>query len=171
MSWHNAHADDFISTCNRSPLNSRRSKQSKPTDGIPVRLDDELCFAFFAAARALTRIYREVLDPIGLTYPQLLVLIVLWEENGATVSRIGDRLMLDSGTLTPLIKRMETMDLVRRERGTDDEREVHVWLQPKGNALQSEAIAARKLAAARLGMSESEIRMLRGEIMAVIENL
>lgn len=82
-----------------------------------LRLDDQLCFALYAASRAVVQAYQPVLEPLGLTYPQYLTLLVLWEEDGASVKRIGERLHLDSGTLTPLLKRLEAQGLVARLRG------------------------------------------------------
>ena len=136
-----------------------------------LRLDNQLCFALYAATRAITKTYREKLGPMGITYPQYLVLIVLWEGDGVTITDIGRRLMLDSGTLTPLIKRLEGMGLVHRERGTVDEREVRVWLAPKGLDLQDLALEARRFVACRLDMTETEILAMRTDLMALISNL
>lgn len=136
-----------------------------------LRLDNQLCFALYAATRAITRTYRERLDQLNLTYPQYLVLLVLWEADGLTVSSIGRKLMLDSGTLTPLIKRMETMKLVKRKRDTSDGREVSIWLQPKGTSLKPAALDARKHVACRLDMTEREILKLRSDLMELIGRL
>lgn len=147
-------------------------KTPPEVDGADIlRLDNQLCFALYAATRAISKTYRERLDPIGLTYPQYLVMLVLWEDDGLTVSQIGDRLMLDSGTLTPLIKRLESMDITRRVRDKDDERQVHVCLTDKGNALKQQAIEARRHVACRLGMSEKEILDMRTDLMALIDQL
>lgn len=136
-----------------------------------LRLENQLCFALYAATRALTKTYREKLTPYGLTYPQYLVLIVLWEEDGATISTIGRKLMLDSGTLTPLVKRLESQGLVERRRGVADEREVNVHLTRAGKAIKDKALDARCFVACRLGMSESDILELRADLMAMIERL
>lgn len=136
-----------------------------------LRLDNQLCFALYAATRAMTKTYREKLEPIGLTYPQYLVLLVLWERDDVTVSDIGQKLFLDSGTLTPLIKRLEAMQLVNRKRGTEDEREVRITLAPKGDELKSAVLDARRHVACRLGMSEPEILALRSDLMALIGRL
>ena len=103
-------------------------KDANPNDCAEelLRLDNQLCFALYAATRAMTRTYRERLGPLGLTYPQYLVLIVLWESDGVTVGQLGQRLLLDSGTLTPLVKRLETAGLVTRNRREADEREVEI---------------------------------------------
>lgn len=101
------------------------------------RLDNQLCFAVYAAAHAFGRAYRNLLGRHELTYPQYLVLLVLWEEDGLSVKEIGDRLFLDSGTLTPLLKRLEASGRVRRARDRVDERQVSIFLTPEGRALRS----------------------------------
>lgn len=136
-----------------------------------LRLDNQLCFALYAATRVITKTYRERLGPIGLTYPQYLVLLVLWEQNGLSVSEIGERLMLDSGTLTPLIKRLEAMDLVNRKRSLADEREVKVSLTSGGLKLKDAALESRRFVACRLGMTEEEIMALRSDLMDLIGRL
>jgi len=105
-----------------------------------LKLDNQLCFSIYAASRAITRAYRPILDRYGLTYPQYLVLLILWEKDGQPVNEIGRRLYLDSGTLTPLLKRMETSGYVERRRGALDERTVEIHLTAKGVALQGEAL-------------------------------
>jgi DNA-binding MarR family transcriptional regulator len=104
---------------------------------VSLALDNQLCFKLYAASRAVTRAYKPMLDPLGLTYPQYLVMLVLWEWHDAppaqpTVKALGDRLMLDSGTLTPLLKRLEQLAWVQRRRSTRDEREVHLSLSEAG---------------------------------------
>lgn len=136
-----------------------------------LRLDNQLCFALYAATRAMSKTYREKLTPMGLTYPQYLVLVVLWEVDHLTVSDIGERLFLDSGTLTPLIKRLESMQLVERKRNHKDEREVIVALTSEGLALRDNALDARRYVACELGMSEGEIMALRTDIMSLIGQL
>lgn len=105
------------------------------------RLDGQLCFAVYAASHAFNRFYRPLLGELGLTYPQYLVLMVLWESDGLGVGEIGERLFLDSGTLTPLLKRLEAMGLVARRRDARDERQVKVWLSDAGRALEAKAAA------------------------------
>ncbi|MFY0578782.1 MarR family winged helix-turn-helix transcriptional regulator [Cystobacter fuscus] len=102
-----------------------------------LRLDDQLCFALHAASRAMTGAYQPLLEELGVTYPQYLVLMALWEEDGARVSRLGERLYLDSATLTPLLKRLESRGLVERRRSQVDERVVEVFLTPEGRASSS----------------------------------
>src|SRR5882724_7676932 len=105
----------------------------------PLLLDDQFCFALYNASRAVIRSYAPLLEPLGLTYPQYLVLLVLWEGDGVPVKQIGERLALDSGTLTPLLKRLEHQGLVERRRGDDDERVVRIHLTAVGRALRAKA--------------------------------
>lgn len=111
------------------------------TQDDTLKLDSMLCFAVYAAGHAFTRFYKPRLDGLGLTYPQYLVFLVLWETDGLTVKAVGDKLFLDSGTITPLIKRLEVRGLVRRERDRVDERLVRIWLTEAGRALRAEALA------------------------------
>ena len=106
---------------------------------MSLALDDQICFALYAAHHAVQRLYRPLLDRLGLTYTQYLVLLVLWEQDGPSVKDLGARLHLDSGTLTPLLKRLEAAGLLRRERSTVDGRVVHVHLTDAGAALRSDA--------------------------------
>ncbi|VVO03082.1 Organic hydroperoxide resistance transcriptional regulator [Pseudomonas fluorescens] len=108
-----------------------------------LRLDSQLCFKLYAASRAVIRGYKPMLDQLGLTYPQYLAMLVLWEWQQAapeqpTVKALGERLALDSGTLTPLLKRLEQLQLVQRQRSARDEREVHLSLTPQGQALRDQ---------------------------------
>jgi DNA-binding MarR family transcriptional regulator len=105
----------------------------------PLSLDDQLCFALYSASRAITRAYAPLLEPLGLTYPQYLVLLVLWQRDGLAVHQLGERLVLDSGTLTPLLKRLERQGLIERRRGGDDERVVRIHLTAEGRALRARA--------------------------------
>ncbi len=102
-------------------------------------LDQQLCFALYSTSLAMTRLYKPLLDELGLTYPQYLALLVLWEKDGLTVSELGEKLFLDSGTLTPLLKRMEGAGLVSRLRDVADERRVHVTLTAVGRKLKTRA--------------------------------
>lgn len=108
-----------------------------------LKLDTQLCFKLYAASRAVIRGYKPMLDQLGLTYPQYLVMLVLWEwqqtaPEQPTVKALGERLLLDSGTLTPLLKRLEQLDLVQRQRSARDEREVHLSLSAAGRAMREE---------------------------------
>ena len=104
-----------------------------------LRLSNQLCFPLYAAARKVTGLYQPYLQPLGLTYTQYVTLLVLWEEDGQSVSALGERLFLDSGTLTPLLKKLEQRGLVRRERSREDERVVLVRLTDEGRALKEQA--------------------------------
>ena len=114
-------------------------------------LDDQLCFALYAASRAMTARYRPQLDALGLTYPQYLVLVVLWDEGPSTVTHLGERLRLDSGTLSPLLKRLETAGLVSRARRVDDERSVEVRTTQAGRRLKAKAARIPAAVAQELG--------------------
>lgn len=105
-----------------------------------LQLNEHLCFSLYACSRAISRLYRPLLEEMGITYPQYLVLLSLWESDGRTVKELGEQLDLDSGTLTPLLKRMETNELIRRVRSTEDERVVLVLLTEKGLALKGKPI-------------------------------
>ncbi|MDB5941600.1 MAG: MarR family transcriptional regulator [Ramlibacter sp.] len=104
-----------------------------------LQLDNQLCFALYSASLAMTKLYKPVLEALGLTYPQYLAMLVLWERDGLMVSELGERLFLDSGTLTPLLKRLEAAGLVARIRALDDERRVHVTLTAAGRKLKTRA--------------------------------
>src|SRR5262244_4245764 len=106
----------------------------------PLRLDNQICFAIYSAAHAFNRVYKPLLDQLGLTYPQYLVMLVLWERDGVPVKEIGERLFLDSGTLTPLLKRLEAAGLVKRSRSTEDERVVLIHLTGAGKRLKRSAL-------------------------------
>jgi DNA-binding MarR family transcriptional regulator len=126
---------------------SNRSTQAQPTQSI--LLEDQLCFALYAASLAMTKFYKPMLAPLALTYPQYLVMLVLWEQDEQTVGALCDRLFLDSGTLTPLLKRMELQGLVGRERDPEDERRVIIRLTSDGKALKVPALELpRKIPAA-----------------------
>jgi DNA-binding MarR family transcriptional regulator len=115
------------------------SRPAVPMSDQLLRLDRQLCFALYAASRAMTRAYGPVLEPLGLTYPQYLVMLVLWETDDRTVGELGDRLGLDSGTLTPLLKRLEQRELIGRSRDPADERVVRIRLTDAGRALRDQA--------------------------------
>jgi MarR family transcriptional regulator, organic hydroperoxide resistance regulator len=104
-----------------------------------LRLDNQLCFAMYSASLAMTKLYKPLLETLDLTYPQYLAMLALWEQDGVSVSALGERLFLDSGTLTPLLKRMEEKGLLRRQRSAQDERRVEVFLTLQGTDLKSQA--------------------------------
>ena len=146
-----------------------RTRSAEPVSLL--KLDSQLCFAVYGAAQAFTATYKPLLEPLGLTYPQYLTMLVLWAEDGLTVSAIGDRLGLDSGTLTPLLKRLEAAGLIDRTRDADDERQVLIDLTPAGRSLKqkAKAIPARLLCAS--GMSLAEIKGLHAALGKLTANL
>jgi MarR family transcriptional regulator, organic hydroperoxide resistance regulator len=137
----------------------------------PLCLDNQLCFALYAASHAIRKAYRPLLEDLGLTYPQYLILMVLWNGVPLKVSDIGLRLHLDSGTLTPVLKRLEATGLIKRTRRLQDEREVEISLTPDGQALRERAIGVRRAIVHQLKMSEDEIAVLRTELNALITTL
>lgn len=114
---------------------------STSTINPALLLDNQLCFALYSTSLAMTKLYKPLLDELGLTYPQYLVMLVLWERDGLMVSELGERLYLDSGTLTPLLKRLAAAGLIARTRDVQDERRVHITLTPSGRDLKT--LAAR----------------------------
>jgi MarR family transcriptional regulator, organic hydroperoxide resistance regulator len=114
------------------------NKRTLTTDSA-LLLDNQLCFALYSTSLAMTKLYKPLLEEMGLTYPQYLVMLVLWEQDDMAVSELGSRLYLDSGTLTPLLKRMEVAGVLTRRRSTDDERRVHIVLTEAGRKLKSRA--------------------------------
>ncbi|MFK3985802.1 MarR family winged helix-turn-helix transcriptional regulator [Exiguobacterium mexicanum] len=104
-----------------------------------LTLEQQICFQLYTASKELTRLYRPILAPLNLTYSQYLVMLVLWEEDGIDMKQLGDRLTLDSGTLSPLVKRLMQLDYVEKIRATDDERRVVLSLTPVGSALREQA--------------------------------
>ena len=122
-----------------------------------LQLDKQLCFALYSASLAMNKVYKPLLEPLGLTYPQYLVLMVLWERDGLAVNELGERLFLDSGTLTPLLKRMEAAGWLGRARDAADERRVLVSLTPEGRALRRRAQAVPKALAAATGCTADEL--------------
>lgn len=136
-----------------------------------LRLDNQLCFVLYSATRAITKTYRERLGPMGLTYPQYLVMMVLWEDDELSVTSICERLALDTGTLTPLLKRLEKLKLVSRTRSSNDQRAVIVSVTAAGWRLRDDAVAARRFVACQLEMSEKEILALRRELLNLIGRL
>lgn len=135
------------------------------------RLDNQLCFALYAASKAMTQAYRGFLEPFGITYPQYLVFMVLWEQDGIPLKRLGERLYLDSGTLTPLVKRLEKEGFLTRDRAKEDEREIRVRLSSKGRKLQQKmaAVPGAMLCQAKVDMAD--IERLRGDLKWILQKL
>ena len=136
----------------------------KDTKTSALLLDQQLCFALYAASRAVTAAYRPLLEELGLTYPQYLTMLVLWEQDGLTVRELGRRLQLDSGTLTPLLKRLQQSGLVSRERRRSDEREVEIRLTQQGTDLRGRAETIPACLAARFRMGLDDMQRLRNEL-------
>jgi MarR family transcriptional regulator, organic hydroperoxide resistance regulator len=143
----------------------------RPTPEPNLLLDEQLCFALYAASRRMTATYRPMLDALGLTYPQYLVMLVLWERDGLTVRELGERLQLDSGTLTPLLKRLEQAELVGRYRRQSDEREVEITLTQAGRNLHERALDVPRCLANRLHMSADDFIRLRDELKSLAAQL
>jgi DNA-binding MarR family transcriptional regulator len=136
-----------------------------------LRLDQQLCFPLYAGARLVMQAYAPVLDELGLTYPQYLVLMVLWEQDGASVQQIGEKLFLDSGTLTPLLQRLAAAGFIRRERSARDERTVENWLTRSGRNLEKRAVKVPRELFCQLGMPFDEFKELRGSLQGLLERL
>lgn len=137
----------------------------------PVLLDQALCFAVYSAGLAFNRVYKPILEPLGLTYPQYLVMIALWEAEGQTVSELGQHLFLESNTLTPLLKRLEAAGYVSRARDKADERQVRVSLTEDGVALLKEASCVPEQVLAATGLSVDQLSALRASIAGLRDNL
>lgn len=142
-----------------------------PDDGDPLDLDRQVCFPLYAASNLLNRLYRPMLADLGLTYPQYLVMLVLWQQAPQTVGALGEMLYLDSGTLTPLLKRMETAGLVSRTRDAEDERRVLIGLTDKGRALRSAAENVPAALAAGLNIDEGSVLELRQQVRQLVAAL
>lgn len=131
-----------------------------PVDGAQMLLENQLCFPLYAAAKAVLSRYKPFLDEIGLTYTQYIVMMVLWEDGRLSVSRLGGRLSLDSGTLTPLLKRLAQKGLIRRERSGQDERQVFVSLTGEGEALKAGALDIPGKISRCLNLDEAEAALM-----------
>ncbi|MBH0776120.1 MarR family transcriptional regulator [Nocardia sp. NEAU-351] len=131
-----------------------------------LRLDNQVCFALYAASRAVTRLYRPLLDELGLTYPQYLVMLVLWEHGPVSVKDLGAALELDSGTLSPLLKRLEANGLLTRGRAAEDERSVRVGLTAAGAALRDRARGIPRQLACAIGWDTEELTEFRARLRA-----
>jgi len=136
-----------------------------------IRLNDLVCFAVYSANNAFNRFYKPIMAELGLTYPQFLVLMALWEEDGQGVGRLGERLGLESNTLTPLLKRMEAAGVVERRRDRTDERRVAVFLTQAGQELEARAGALLACVPEATGMTADELVDLRSAIERLRDNL
>jgi DNA-binding MarR family transcriptional regulator len=140
-------------------------------DDEALRLRHQVCFALYSASRAVTSAYRPILDRLGLTYPQYVALLVLWEHGDTTVKDLGTALMLDSGTLSPLLKRLEAAGLVERRRNRADERSVVVGLTPAGAALRTRAVGVPAELASKTGLAPENLAALRDTLTALTAHL
>ena len=153
-------------------MKSKIVKTASKTDAV-LLLDNQLCFALYSASLAMTRVYKPLLDDIGLTYPQYLAMLVLWEKDGLMVSALGERLYLDSGTLTPLLKRLESSGLIARVRDVEDERRVCITLTAAGRKLKGKAakipgciLSASQCSIPELNALTQQVQSLRGRLLA-----
>ena len=142
-----------------------------PTDegatGAPLQLDDFLCFAVYSATHAFNRVYQPLLKDLGLTYPQFIAMILLWEQDGQTVSELGERLYLQSNTLTPMLKRLEALGYVSRTRDAADERQVRIRLTESGRALRPSAFDVIGGVRQATGLTDDHARRLTQELEAL----
>src|SRR5689334_12518669 len=162
-----------VKTCDAAVR--RLSMARKDAADALLMLGNQLCFAVYSTAHAFNRVYKPLLDRLGLTYPQYLVMLALWERDGVPLKEIGERLFLDSGTLTPLLKRLETAGLVKRTRSKEDERQVLIALTAQGLALKDKArsvplsiLNASSCSVAELSAARDEIVALRDKLNAAV---
>ncbi|RZS96288.1 MarR family winged helix-turn-helix transcriptional regulator [Cecembia calidifontis] len=127
-----------------------------------LKLENQICFPFYAISRLITRAYQPYLEKLGITYPQYLVLLVLWEKDGVAVQTVSDKLILNTNTVTPLLKRMEAMGLIKREKAKDDERKVLIYLTQEGKALQASAASVPEKLMENMGDMAFELEELVG---------
>ncbi len=147
------------------------SKTALPAHDPALLLDNQLCFALYSTSLAMTKLYKPLLETMGLTYPQYLVMLVLWEGDGITVSALGERLYLDSGTLTPLLKRMEQGGLLLRQRSQEDERRVLVSLTAEGRKLKAKAAGIPACVLQAAACSIPELMALTQQVQDLRERL
>lgn len=145
-------------------------KKTDMSDGA-VGFGDFMCFAVYSTNLAYSRVYKPVLEQLGLTYPQYLTIICLWEENNQTVKGLSEKLFVEPSTMTPMLKRLEVMGLVRRERDSKDERSVRVALTEAGRKVREKAFAYREVTAKAAGLSADEFRILQKAIVRLRGNL
>ncbi|OAN58850.1 MarR family winged helix-turn-helix transcriptional regulator [Sphingomonas sp. TDK1] len=137
----------------------------------PLPLDGQLCFSLYSASMAITRIYKPILDRLGITYPQYLVLHALWEKDGRTVGAIGERLGLESSTITPLVKRLEAAGLVVRKRNPEDERQVQVFLTERGSAIREDCGCLGEAVVDKTDLTLERLAHLHREAQALRDSL
>ena len=152
-------------------MTEKTSAEEIQESGNRLKLEHQLCFALYSTSLVMTKLYRPLLDPLGLTYPQYLVMMVLWERDDLTLTDLGERLLLDSGTLTPLLKRLEGMELLRRVRDANDERRVRVTLTRKGLELRERAQSVPGLAAVATGCELTELDELTARVTRLRDSI
>jgi DNA-binding MarR family transcriptional regulator len=159
---------DCVAACGETAMT-----RNMPTNrgGEASQLNDMLCFTVYSTAHAFNRVYKPLLDALELTYPQYLVMFGLWERDGVTVKQIGEQLHLDSGTLTPLLKRLESAGLVRRARDAADERQVRISLTPKGAALREKARTVGHGVIDACQHSRDELKALNAQLVKLRDKL
>ncbi|WP_219268078.1 MarR family winged helix-turn-helix transcriptional regulator [Pseudomonas sp. Xaverov 259] len=145
------------------------SKNPDPCENL--MLDNQLCFALHSTSLLMTKVYKPLLQALGLTYPQYLAMMVLWEEDGLTVGEISSRLLTDPGSLTPLLKRLEAEGLLSRTRKREDERVVVVELTEAGRALQDQAMGIPQCILGASGLQLEQLRKLQADLVALRSNL
>ena len=136
-----------------------------------LKLDNQLCFALYACSREITKLYKPVLDTLGITYTQYISLLVLWERDNITIKDLGLKLHLDSGTLTPLLKKLESMGLITRTRDTVDERKVYVTLTHKGIELKNVAVEIPNTILCSTGLTHENAQLLKENITSLLLSL
>ncbi|KCZ95172.1 MarR family transcriptional regulator [Hyphomonas hirschiana VP5] len=156
-------------------ISAMKKKRETRPEGSPLNgpavLDHALCFAIYSAGLAFNRVYKPLLEPLGLTYPQYLVMVALWEAEGQTVSELGEHLFLESNTLTPLLKRLEAAGLVSRARAKADERQVLVSLTDKGRHLLAEASCVPEQILQATGLTVDQLTLLQRSLSGLRDNL
>ncbi|MCX8958386.1 MarR family winged helix-turn-helix transcriptional regulator [Erwinia psidii] len=146
-------------------------KDDKEAQDAPLLLDQQFCFALYSANLALHKLYRQLLSQLDITYPQYLVMLVLWERDDVTVSQIGDRLFLDSATLTPLLKRLESAGLLHRQRSRKDERQVVLTLTEQGQRLRSKATGIPEAVTCAAASDVATLQLLRQQLETLRDHL
>ncbi|GGF65854.1 transcriptional regulator [Azorhizobium oxalatiphilum] len=159
-----------MSARSHSATSGSASSPSGPA-GSGFCLDDLLCFAVYSAEHAFTRAYRPLLKALDVTYPQYLILVLLWRKDGQSVKALGEQLHLDSGTLTPLLKRLEVAGIVRRARNPADERVVNIFLTDAGRALEANAQEVLRAMGSAIGLCEADAVELREKMIALRDRL
>ena len=156
---------------NAQPVHSEKKNLENLENIAPLNLDEQMCFALYSASLSMTKVYKPLLSALNITYPQYLVLLVLWQQDGVTVKTLGERLFLDSGTLTPLLKRLEKNGYLSRHRATEDERYVIVQLTKLGQQMREESRHVPLKVACNTGCSLSEIHTLNDQLIALRTSL